>query len=64
MSDQLPRARRLSELGLVKMIKPNELNSNTLTEAILTQIDRSFPPHSINLDGDSRTVEFLEKIYS
>ena len=63
MSDQLPRARRLSELGLVKMIKPNELNSNTLTEAILTQIDCSFPPHNINLDGSYKTGEFLEKIW-
>ncbi len=62
MSDQLPRATRLSELGLVKMIKPNELNSNILKEAIITQIDSTFPPHNINLDGGYKTCEFLEQI--
>lgn len=62
MSDQLPRATRLSELGLVKMIKPNELNSKILTEAIISQIDYTFPPHNINLDGGYKTCEFLEQI--
>lgn len=62
MSDQLPRATRLSELGLVKMIKPDEINSKILTSAIITQIDSTFPSHNINLDGGYKTCEFLEQI--
>ncbi len=62
MSDQLPRAKKLSELGLVNMINPNELNYNILTEAIVTQINSCFPTHYINVDGADKTCEILNKI--
>ena len=61
MSDQLARARRLSEHGIGTVIDPAELNTGKLVKTIRDTLGRPRPEHNIALNGAQNTRKILEK---
>ena len=57
--EQLRRARRLEQLGAVRVLPPTELSPDTLAEAIGALRDFVPRPASVDLDGARRTADVL-----
>ncbi len=68
--EQLIRARRLAELGIVSMIHPDEVNADSLYHQVTALLTSTTEPLTdarknarVKLDGTERVVEFFEKIF-
>ncbi len=62
MSDQRLRARRLSELGVVETVAPEDASPAALADAMRRALARPRPVHTIDIDGGRRTRALLESL--
>ncbi len=69
-NEQLIRAQRLAELGIVSMIHPEDVNADSLYSQVSAQLRSESEPltearrnTTVRLDGAERVVEFFERIF-
>lgn len=62
--EQIQRAQKLAELGLVKMLNPTELTGQRLAERILQLRDFSPNPTGLDLAGADNTVHLIKQLLS
>ena len=62
MADQLPRALRMTELGLASTLQQVDLEPEPLARAILAALDQPRPEHTFNLNGAQETRRILESL--
>lgn len=60
--EQITRARRLAELGLVSVVRACDLSSGSLARAIDARHEAGMPDHAINLDGIAGTVAAIREL--
>lgn len=60
--EQIQRAQKLAELGLVEMLNPTELTGQRLAERILQLRDFSPNPSGLNLAGADHTVRLIQEL--
>jgi predicted glycosyltransferase len=60
-TEQPLRARRLAAMGLARVVKEEDLNSDTLNVAIEAALDLPPPDHGFDLSGAEGTVRLLRK---
>ncbi|MEL6469477.1 MAG: glycosyltransferase [Cyanobacteria bacterium J06623_4] len=62
--EQRIRAEKLSTLGLLTLLTPEDLSPERLAKAITTALDRPQSGHQINLQGAAHTASYLRKLLS
>lgn len=60
--DQVPRAEKLSELGIADMIRSEELTLERMANAILERLESPRMKHNILLNGAERTEQLLSRL--
>ncbi len=70
-NEQLIRAKRLAELGIVSMIHPDDVNADSLYSQVSAQLRSESEPLTearknsiVKLDGADRVVEFFQNIFT
>ena len=62
--DQLPRAKRMVELGLAQMLEQSELQPESLADAIYRALKNPKLSHRFDLNGADQTRQLIESIHS
>jgi predicted glycosyltransferase len=62
--EQRIRAEKFSKLGLVNLLKPDDLEPERLTKAIITALSRPQADHQISLQGAHNTGRYLKQLLS
>lgn len=62
--EQRIRAEKLADLGIVRLLSPEDLAAEKLIEAIASTLSQPLSPHQINLQGANNTARYIQQLLS